>query len=236
MRRFERQFEAAVSAVFGRLAKDLLRGANAGNVEQVTAQRLRDPQYWQPLQDVIIAELRKVAEAGASFGQEQIEALVFGTVKQVEALDIGAVDWTLANDAAATWAESLGTQLAGDLAKVTTPRIQALIGTWIRDGRPFQDLIQNIQSGYFYSESRARSIAVTEVTRAYAEGNMAAWRESRVIQARRWNTATDEIVCPICRPLNGQIKPLGEPFGPGTDNPPAHVRCRCWITPEVVRE
>ena len=85
----------------------------------------------------------------------------------------------------------------------------------------------------FYSEERARQLAVTEVTRAFAEGNMAAWRAAGVIEKRRWNTNNDELVCPVCGPLAGQVRGLDDEFGDGIPLPPAHPRCRCWITPVV---
>jgi hypothetical protein len=79
-------------------------------------------------------------------------------------------------------------------------------------------------------------IAVTEVTRSYAEGNQIAWKESGVVEGKEWNTANDEIVarCPICWPLHGVVIPIGEEFDGGFDGPPAHPRCRCWITPVVI--
>ena len=79
-----------------------------------------------------------------------------------------------------------------------------------------------------FGERRAELIASTEVTRAYAEGNVAGWRASGmadrepeqkppyhpgcrcwlVLQMNAdgswdyvWRTATDEIVCPECGDL-----------------------------------
>ena len=63
-----------------------------------------------------------------------------------------------------------------------------------------------------------------------SEDIIAAWRESGVVAGREWNTAVDELVCPICGPLHGKFAPYGEPFEGGYDSPPAHPRCRCWIS------
>ena len=44
---------------------------------------------------------------------------------------------------------------------------------------------------------------------------------------KKWKTAQDEKVCPICEPMDGVVVPLFEPFEvPG---PPAHPICRCDI-------
>ena len=91
-------------------------------------------------------------------------------------------------------------------------------------------------AGHLFSRTRAGMIAVTEVTRAYAAGNVAAWQASRVVQGKEWMTATDEVVCPICGPLRGQIARLNEPFGGRIMNPPAHVNCRCWVVPVVIND
>jgi hypothetical protein len=77
--------------------------------------------------------------------------------------------------------------------------MQLEITRWIDNGETLPQLIERLVP--LFGEKRAELIAVTEVTRAFAEGNMVAWRESGVIQKRRWNTANDELVCPICGPL-----------------------------------
>jgi len=85
---------------------------------------------------------------------------------------------------------------------------------------------------------RAEMIAVTETTRAYAEGNAIAAdriRAAGVSIIGIWNTNNDGLVCSICGPLNGVKE-----SNPGSNNwngysrPPAHPRCRCWITQEIV--
>lgn len=88
---------------------------------------------------------------------------------------------------------------------------------------------------------RANRIAVTEATRVFAEGSRAAWLSGAKptdtdvafgITAMRWQTAADELVCDTCKPLNGKQMLLNRDF-PDIDGgvPPAHVSCRCWITP-----
>ena len=71
-------------------------------------------------------------------------------------------------------------------------------------------------------------IAVTEITRAAAEGvklTQETLRSSGLSFERIWRTANDELVCPVCGPLNG--KPEREWGGV---EPPAHPNCRCSAT------
>jgi SPP1 gp7 family putative phage head morphogenesis protein len=77
-------------------------------------------------------------------------------------------------------------------------------------------------------------IAVTEITRAYAEGQRLAgealrqeWPDARV--TKTWFTNNDDRVCEICAPLDGKTVALDDEFGMDIQQPPAHVRCRCWI-------
>lgn len=78
---------------------------------------------------------------------------------------------------------------------------------------------------------RAEMIAVTEVTRAYEQGQSAAIDEYKLAGLEvdeYWQTNNDELVCPICGPLNETKR--GDDW---QDPPPAHPRCRCWKRIEV---
>jgi hypothetical protein len=81
----------------------------------------------------------------------------------------------------------------------------------------------------YYSPVRAEMIAVTETTRAAVEGERALvealQKESGIGMAPIWQTSNDERVCPICGPKHGKHITDGQ-------YPPAHPRCRCWVTYE----
>lgn len=225
MRRMEREFEAVVARALNQLRLDVIR--DIGDDPQVMLNRLNDSRFTRPFQDAIVRELQRVALAGAEYGRGQVERYVFG----VKALDIGA--WELANNAAAQWAIRYGQSLVGALLMTTTQRIQNEIAEYIRNSETIGHLIRRIRGGQLYSPERAQTIAVTEVTRAFAEGNRAAWKASEVIEKREWRTNNDELVCPVCGPLAGRVVGLDEDFGDGISGPPAHPRCRCWVVPKV---
>lgn len=86
---------------------------------------------------------------------------------------------------------------------------------------------------------RAFAIARNESFIAVAQGRQMYWDQlvARGIldpaTLRKWITAEDEFVCPICRPMHNQIRGLNESFAKGTGGTtktaPAHVTCRCSV-------
>jgi hypothetical protein len=94
--------------------------------------------------------------------------------------------------------------------------------------------IGNVMDGLPFGDARSRMIAVTEVTRAYAEGQRAAGHELQqqfpgVRIIKRWYTNVDDSVCEICDGLDGNEVDLDDEFEGGYMEPPAHVGCRCWM-------
>lgn len=192
----------------------------------------------QPLQDAITSWLQSVAEAGAEFAKGVVERRFLGVKAHALGHAPMEIDWELANNAAAQWAIEYGRTLTGQLAQTTTARIQREIARFITSGETLEDLIDRVQGGYMYSRSRAEAIAVTETTRAYARGSLESYKAAGAIAGKRWNTAMDEIVCIYCNSVNGQEVALDSQFTStvmgSIDSPPAHTRCRCWVTPVPV--
>lgn len=213
------------------LRLDLFRDVSAETVHTVTA-RLDDRRVITPFRDRIVAALQDIALAGADFGREQVERHVFG-VKALEHKqdDPLSIDWQLANNAAAAWARRYGFELVRGMVDTTRDRLQREIADFITNSETMPQLTRRLKD--VFGPVRAELVAVTETTRAFAEGNRAAWRESGIIEQREWRTANDELVCPICGPLANTVAGLDESFGGGIDGPPAHPRCRCWVVPVV---
>lgn len=79
---------------------------------------------------------------------------------------------------------------------------------------------------------RAMVIAATELTSAITAARLLAWEEAFRLgltfkNRKRWVTAYDERVCPICMPLHNVTVDLNAAFPGGMDGPPAHPVCRC---------
>ena len=157
---------------------------------------------------------------------------------KVAAASIG-IEWGLVNDAVVEWARN---QAAADVTLITTTTrrmVQDKVTDWIASGEPLDKLSRDPDLLAAFGKVRAKRIAVTEVTNAYAGGNLETFKNSGVVDYKRWNTAGAD-VCPICLGLDQQEQPLNAPFyseydGSVYDRPPAHVNCRCWIQP-VVKE
>jgi SPP1 gp7 family putative phage head morphogenesis protein len=93
-----------------------------------------------------------------------------------------------------------------------------------------------------YSEKllkyRAELIARTESMTAINQGRLDLWKQLEEDEAfpdpmeQEWLTSADERVCPICGPMNGQRRAIGESFEGSegsVDAPPIHAQCRCSV-------
>ena len=108
--------------------------------------------------------------------------------------------------------------------ETTIQRASTIVSEWNGESREeLNALLEPV-----FSEARASSIAITENTRAFQIGNIAAWGAlGLALEGVLWHTQEDDRVCPICSPRNNIV------FEVGVDNPPAHVGCRCWTSPAI---
>jgi len=150
------------------------------------------------------------------------------------------IDWNQINQSAVLWASSYTYELIKDITATTRDKLSTAISDWLNAGEAFPDLRRRVEE-IFEDPARAELIAVTESTRAVAEGNTQLWQAANV-KARTWETAVDELVCPICGGLNLNSAPLGQSFTVKVSgktytipNPPAHPGCRCAVKPKVSR-
>lgn len=132
------------------------------------------------------------------------------------------VDWSLVNEEARDWARQYSYELVGELNETSRQLLRDEIARWMESGEELERLVERLTPQF--GEGRARVIATTEVTRGYAQGNLMGWRRRGGVTRFRWHTAVDQRVCPICGPRDG------EEYGLGAETPPAHPRCRCWMT------
>lgn len=228
--RLEKQATDDIAAALGRLRRDIMRGINRANVEQIPT-RLRDSDINERLRLALYNALLPTAEAAFEVARKELEREVLG-IKAIT--DIG-FDWGLVNNAVLEALTRLSFDLSYantmSLTRSTERQLRRYLDEFIRsDEMTINELAKQLER--FWSYDRADQIAITEVTRLFAVGNQTVWRESGVIEKQRWNTAVDELVCPVCSPLNGRVVGLAASWD-GIDAPPAHSRCRCWVTPVV---
>lgn len=178
-----------------------------------------DDAFWQSELGQMVADLRPAIEQMALMGAEGL----------IQRQNIG-VDWVLVAQNAADWAQRYTFDLVRGVTDTTQRALQRRVAAFIETpGMTREDLEASLRP--LFGEARASMIAVSETTRAYAEGERAT---AAVAQAQgfklepRWHTANDELVCSICGPNEGKLHLDGWTV----DWPPAHVNCRCWVTHE----
>ncbi len=154
-----------------------------------------------------------------------------------EQVQVG-IDYSAVNARAARRAREYAGELIKGIDRTTAQSVKDVIAMFAETpGMTMQDVIDRLP----FDAQRARMIAVTEITRAYAEGELEAGIELRkrypdVQVVKTWFTNNDEKVCPICEPLDGKDVPHDEGWGEGGNPdpegipaPPAHPNCRCWM-------
>ena len=88
------------------------------------------------------------------------------------------------------------------------------------------------------SRTRAKLIVDQEIANMAGRTEFEVFRRAGTLNLE-WNTVMDERVCPICEPMDGQIRSVGTDFlgggGEPSQHPPIHIRCRCFLTPKEVK-
>jgi hypothetical protein len=89
-----------------------------------------------------------------------------------------------------------------------------------------EDLVQSIQNAGAFRESRAKTIARTEIARAQSLGTMDVWKSLGSVRTSRWDTSANPGVCDICEEnASAGAVELGTEFPSGDIAPPAHPNC-----------
>ncbi|HEY65557.1 MAG TPA: hypothetical protein G4O02_13405 [Caldilineae bacterium] len=157
--------------------------------------------------------------------------------------------WEIWDQAAAEMARRYQFDLIRDLTESTRRQLGQAIAEWIESEDAFPALVKRVRrilparKPPGLVRDRAQLIAITEVTRIYADSRVAGMRAVG-LRRMRWRTAEDELVCPICAPLgqadNGQgmVGTIESGFQHPTNGmkylrPPAHPGCRCWIVEDT---
>ena len=138
-------------------------------------------------------------------------------------------DYTIANTAAREWARQYVFDLVRGIESTTQNGLREAVSRWIDSGESLPALVRDIQP--MFTRQRAKLIAQTETTRAYAEAERRTYQSIDEVSGLEWRTARDERVCPTCGMLHGRRVPKNSDFDGYF--PPAHPGCRCWVSPVV---
>lgn len=173
------------AAIENALQAQLAQVATAEDALQL--QRIADALPESDLRLALETLLRESAGRGVRVTADKLSQLALG------------VNWRLSNEAARVWAQNYSYELVSLLTENTRAMLADAIAAWVDSGEPLGTLIDGVAS--IFGAARAEAIAVTEATRAYAEGSFTLYEQAG------FNT----------RPAEG-------------DRPPAHPRCRCWVS------
>ncbi len=204
----------------------------------------RDPQFWNIENARLWEEISPLA----------MRALLAGATTAARQLPVDIaplINWDLFNESAISYLHQYRLSTITGITESTRRQAILAIDNWIREGAPLGTLQSTLAP--VFGRTRAESIAITEVTRVYAEGNLRLWQSTGLVGVKRWQTAFDDRVCPICRPFHDTIVEIDGAFSHSAADleaskelqrivrrqgslfraPPAHVRCRCWLQPGV---
>ena len=116
----------------------------------------------------------------------------------------------------------------------TRELLAADINEAMQEGWSTGKLASELEENYAFSEARAETIARTEIARADVQGSLETYRESGVVEGKKWLLAEEP--CPICQGNADEgVIGLNEQFASGEDGPPAHPNCECDVSP-VIKE
>ena len=176
------------------------------------------PEFWSTQEGKLLADLRP-----------QIERMALAAVAARGATVPIVWDEAVIAREAADWAARYAFELVRGINANTERLLRDQVARFIQTpGMTIGQLRAALVPAF--GDVRAQMIAVTETTRAFAQGEGIVQdylRRAGLEMKRHWNTSMDERVCPICAPLDG--KPEGE-WGAYSSGPPGHVQCRCWLT------
>ena len=213
----EAEAERGIATALAKQQRAVVAAVQQENTVQAAEVALRDTRGTAT--DALRRALIASADLGVSVAVSQFENIGFG------------FDWTLSNTAARAWAERHVGTLIRQIDETTLKQVRQSVAAWVDNGEPLSALRREL--AVTFGPQRAQRIAATEVTRAYAEGNLQAYRDSGVVSQIELRTAVDERVCPVCGPLDGKKTDANNPSFGGQGIPPFHVNCRCWIVPVV---
>ena len=159
----------------------------------------------------------------------------------IEQVGLG-IDWTLVNQAAVEWARGHAGELVEGISETARNYVGEAVADYFEDGLTIGDLRERLER--VLGPKKAEEIAQTEVTRAAVEGEIGMVEEIRkagIEMTPIWMTNNDDLVCPVCGPMNGTRGVYGSGGAPMWEHPslgeigapPAHPRCRCWVNHEV---
>lgn len=228
-RKWRKQAVAALTEEYAKVAADTEKMEKADKVTRIL----------NALPVEIIAEFmtpaKKQLTAAASAGAEDAAAQIGADEVDTDTIAAGIGNYNAAELVGKKYVN--GKLVDNPNAKYridenTRELLRATINDALENGTTTDELADELEEAYAFSDTRARTIARTEVAKADMQGSMESYRESGVVEAKEWILSTN--ACPICEDnANDGIIPLDDKFSSGDDAAPAHPNCECSVIPVV---
>ena len=135
------------------------------------------------------------------------------------------------------YAESRAAALVTEISEATRDMLRSDVSHAIDEGWSTGKFADAIEENYAFSPERAETIARTETAFADSAGNMAAYRESGVVEGKEWVLGSehpDDDECDVN--AEAGVIPLDDDFPSGDDSAPSHPNCECDVMPVVYEE
>jgi hypothetical protein len=235
--------------------RDFLKTAGHGSAERVVklfagheivkADETKKPPTPEEVIDVAVdiswTDLVAPAEA-ALFGAATTGADI--AIGQLEITDgdlISSVSPLARDFAHARAAELVGMQYRGgklvpnpnakwQITNTTRNEIRTLVEKAFVEETKVEDLAEAIRQAGAFSDSRALTIAATEIARAQSLGTMDVWKKLGNVKTTQWTVSADGPCDECLKNSEADPVPLGDPYPSGDIAPPAHPRCKCSLT------
>lgn len=191
--------------------------------------------YWEQLAEGLEPDLQSIATEYALSGLTDI---AITDADMIQAVNTIACDW--ASDRAA---EMVGMKwVDGELVEnpnavyaisdTTRSELKDIITDAFNKETPITDIAEQIKSAGTFSDARAEMIAHTESVRAMGQGNLAAWKNSGVVESVKVLLSNDHEIEDECDEIAE-----GGPYSLN-DLPeyPFHPRCACVLAVDKVKE
>lgn len=216
-----------------RLIADLIDGTLTRSGPRILEIVERDPRKYQAALDELLTALSDDMR-----GKIQ-PAMVDGLLRSADEL-LGrlGIDYETERlgSRAERWARQYTYDLVTGIEDTTRDRIGRAVGEYFQDGTlDLRGLGARLDT--IVGPGRGQRIAITEATRASAQGERQLVKELNAENpdlqfAEVWQTSRDEMVCPVCGGLQGVRREKAgfvHPDGTTYDAPPAHPNCRCAV-------
>lgn len=179
----------------------------------------------EPITDLPLSTWDSIASELENVIRPRLEAAYIEAALELsDGISYGVDDMAL-HLAAQGWAEAYSRNLVTGMNATSRDRLAGVLTDFFAAPMTNRELTERLTS--IYGPRRANSIAITEVTRATAEGQAWVARQLGLAGARMipiWETRLDEFVCPVCGPRHDKAQ------GDGWFMlPPAHPNCRCGV-------